>query len=527
MRSEPSNPDDMHDTHGDHHRHEPVAEPYIGCAGWALARALQDEFPEGASHLARYAAVFSAVEINSSFYRPHRRSTYERWAASVPDGFRFAAKLPRTITHERRLTACETLLQTFLDEVGGLGDKLGALLIQLPPTLAFDPSRAGTFLQAFRNLYGGGLCLEPRHPSWFIATADQLLSASRVARVAADPAVIPDAASPGGDADAALPAAARIAAHVLLALRRWATARGGEAADRRRAQRRPHLVHLRQHRGRTRRPECACTAPDPDERLAVLKRNGTTLHVPDNSLRVAHSRKPLRTGKHYDSRRCCKPPAAVIADVFRADRQHRSFAIEVTVSFATSRLRPLLSPLFAIVCIASAAAASRAAASEAAAAPTAQLADCTLPGLSRSARCGSLSVAENPAKPDGRRLSLNIVVVPARNGHALPDPVVFLSGGPGQAATPSAAFLSTTLAAVNEDRDLLLVDQRGTGASAPLPCALVDKADPAANLREIFPLAAVKRCAKTLSARADLWRSPCCVSPTISKPCAWRWVIRR
>jgi len=200
MRSEPSNPDDMHDTHGDHHRHEPVAEPYIGCAGWALARALQDEFPEGASHLARYAAVFSAVEINSSFYRPHRRSTYERWAASVPDGFRFAAKLPRTITHERRLTACETLLQTFLDEVNGLGDKLGALLIQLPPTLAFDPSRTGTFLQAFRNLYGGGLCLEPRHPSWFTAAADQLLSASRVARVAADPAVTPDAASPGGDA---------------------------------------------------------------------------------------------------------------------------------------------------------------------------------------------------------------------------------------------------------------------------------------------------------------------------------------
>ena len=174
------------------------------------------------------------------------------------------------------------------------------------------------------------------------------------------------------------------------------------------------------------------------------------------------------------------------------------------MSFATSRLRPLLSPLFAVVCIASAAAASRAAASEAAAAPTAQLADCTLPGLSRIARCGSLSVAENPAKPGGRRLSLNIVVVPARNGHALPDPVAFLSGGPGQAATPSAAFLSTTLAAVNEERDLLLVDQRGTGASAPLPCALVDKADPAANLREIFPLAAVKRCAKTLSARADL-----------------------
>lgn len=197
MRNEPSNPDDRHDTRD---RHEPVAEPYVGCAGWALARTVQDEFPAGASHLARYAGVFSAVEINSSFYRPHRRSTYERWAASVPEGFRFAAKLPRTITHERRLVACEGLLQIFLDEVNGLGDKLGALLIQLPPTLAFDPSRAGSFLQAFRNLYGGALCLEPRHPSWFTATADRLLSASRVARVAADPAVVADAARPGGDA---------------------------------------------------------------------------------------------------------------------------------------------------------------------------------------------------------------------------------------------------------------------------------------------------------------------------------------
>lgn len=201
MPSEPSTPDEMHcnDTHGDRRRHEPTAEPYVGCAGWALARAVQDEFPAGASQLARYAAVFSAVEINSSFYRPHRRSTYERWAASVPDGFRFAAKLPRTITHERRLVACEALLQTFLDEVTGLGDKLGALLIQLPPSLAFDPSRAGSFLQAFRNLYGGALCLEPRHPSWFTAAADTVLGASRIARVAADPAVVAAAAGPGGD----------------------------------------------------------------------------------------------------------------------------------------------------------------------------------------------------------------------------------------------------------------------------------------------------------------------------------------
>jgi len=245
------------------------------------------------------------------------------------------------------------------------------------------------------------------------------------------------------------------------------------------------------------------TAPDHGECLAAPKRDGIR-RMPGRFRRVAHGRKSACADTHYDSRRCRKPPAAVIAAVFRGDPQRRFFAIEVTVSFATSRLHPLLSPLFAAVCIASGVAASRAAASQAVAAPTVQLAECTLPELSRPARCGSLSVAENPAKPDGRRLSLNIVVVPARNGRALPDPVVFLSGGPGQAATPSAAFLSTALAEVNEERDLLLVDQRGTGASAPLPCALVDASDPAANLREIFPLAAVKRCARALSARADL-----------------------
>uniref|UniRef100_UPI002147B43F DUF72 domain-containing protein n=1 Tax=Tahibacter caeni TaxID=1453545 RepID=UPI002147B43F len=162
----------------------------IGCAGWSLARAVQDRFPDGASQLARYAAVFPAVEINSSFYRPHRRSTYERWAASVPDDFRFAAKLPRTITHERRLAGCEALLDTFLDEVNGLGRRLGALLVQLPPSLAFDPRVADGFLRALRERHSGALCLEPRHATWFTGGADAVLLARRVARVAADPAVV-------------------------------------------------------------------------------------------------------------------------------------------------------------------------------------------------------------------------------------------------------------------------------------------------------------------------------------------------
>ena len=143
----------------------------------------------------RYAARFDAVEINSSFHRPHRRSTYERWAASVPASFRFAVKLPRTITHDRRLVDCADLLARFREEVGGLGGKLGPMLVQLPPSLAFDGGIAAAF---FDGLGHDRVACEPRHASWFTADADALLVAHRVARVAADPARVPEAARPGG-----------------------------------------------------------------------------------------------------------------------------------------------------------------------------------------------------------------------------------------------------------------------------------------------------------------------------------------
>lgn len=177
-----------------------IATPlYIGCAGWSLARADRPRFADLGSHLERYASVLSAVEINSSFYRPHQRATYRRWAASVPENFRFAAKLPRTITHDHRLIGALPLLDIFLGEVGALGEKLGALLVQLPPSLAFDARSVVTFFRAFRRRYGGGLCVEPRHVSWFNASAEAALRRYRVARVAADPALNAAAAQPGGD----------------------------------------------------------------------------------------------------------------------------------------------------------------------------------------------------------------------------------------------------------------------------------------------------------------------------------------
>ena len=170
----------------------------VGCAGWSLPRAVQEAFGEGASHLARYATRFAATEINSSFHRPHRRGLYEKWAAAVPPAFRFCAKVPRTVTHERRLLDCEPLLDEFLLQANGLGDKLACLLVQLPPSFAFDASVAGPFLAALGARFAGAVALEPRHASWFTPQAEALLQHAQVARVLADPVRHDAARSPGG-----------------------------------------------------------------------------------------------------------------------------------------------------------------------------------------------------------------------------------------------------------------------------------------------------------------------------------------
>jgi uncharacterized protein YecE (DUF72 family) len=150
------------------------------------------------SHLERYGAILNAVEINSSFYRPHRTATYERWAVSVPEDFRFAVKIPKSITHERRFKDVGDLLDRFLAEVSGLGPKLGPLLVQLPPSLTFQPGVADGFLSELRNRVEGSIVCEPRHASWFTPEVEALLTELRIARVAADPAPVPRADEPGG-----------------------------------------------------------------------------------------------------------------------------------------------------------------------------------------------------------------------------------------------------------------------------------------------------------------------------------------
>jgi len=174
------------------------AEVRIGCAGWAIRREHSHRFAHVGTHLQRYATVFNCVEINSSFYGPHRHSTYERWADSVPDEFRFAVKLPKVITHELRLIGVASELEQFLGEIAGLAGKRGPVLVQLPPSFAFDSGTAQSFFTELRSRFDGDVVCEPRHETWFTRDVDSLLKAQRVARVAADPARVPVAGEPGG-----------------------------------------------------------------------------------------------------------------------------------------------------------------------------------------------------------------------------------------------------------------------------------------------------------------------------------------
>ena len=172
---------------------------YVGCATWAIGAANDHLLPRvPGGNLARYAARLTAAEVNSSFHREHRRATWGRWARSVGPSFRFSVKLPKTITHERRLVDVDEQLDAFADEMKMLGDKLAVLLVQLPPSFAFDRELFATFHDRLAERVPVAVAVEPRHPSWFDAPVDALLAELRVARVAADPAVVPAAAEPGG-----------------------------------------------------------------------------------------------------------------------------------------------------------------------------------------------------------------------------------------------------------------------------------------------------------------------------------------
>jgi uncharacterized protein YecE (DUF72 family) len=167
-----------------------------GTAGWSLPTK-----PNGpGSHLYHYSRTLGCVEINSSFYRPHRASTWGRWARETPADFRFSIKAPKTITHEAKLRNTEVLLRAFLQQIEPMQEKAGPILFQLPPSLEFEAASAGDFFAWLRMSYKGDAALEPRHETWFTADVDDLLKQYNIARVVADP--------PKGSASAGAPGGA-------------------------------------------------------------------------------------------------------------------------------------------------------------------------------------------------------------------------------------------------------------------------------------------------------------------------------
>jgi len=132
------------------------------------------------------------------------------------------------------------------------------------------------------------------------------------------------------------------------------------------------------------------------------------------------------------------------------------------------------------------------------------LSDCQLPNSQLKAKCGTYEVFENRAKKNGRKISLKIVVLPATTDKREPDPVVYFAGGPGSAATDDASGLAQAFPQILAHRDMLFVDQRGTGGSHPLDCKFYDQADPQTYLGYFFPLDDVRKCREQLEPNSDL-----------------------
>jgi uncharacterized protein YecE (DUF72 family) len=140
-----------------------MAELRVGTAGWNVSQGCKGRVGGAGSHLERYARVLNATEINSSFHRLHRRSTYEKWARATPDDFRFSVKVPKSVTHSSQLARYE--LDRFIEECAGLGAKLGVLLVQFAPRKIFVESDAKVLFGALQQKTSAALACEPRHAS--------------------------------------------------------------------------------------------------------------------------------------------------------------------------------------------------------------------------------------------------------------------------------------------------------------------------------------------------------------------------
>lgn len=133
-----------------------------------------------------------------------------------------------------------------------------------------------------------------------------------------------------------------------------------------------------------------------------------------------------------------------------------------------------------------------------------KLEPCKIAGVAGEAKCGVYDVFENRTAKNGRKIGLKILVIPGTGPKPLPDPLVYISGGPGTSAIEAAGAIAREFAALREERDLLFVDQRGAGESHPLNCDFYNPEDLQSYLGHFFPLEDVRKCRQQLEQKADL-----------------------
>ena len=158
-----------------------------GTSGYAYKPWKGNFYPEDLPDremLRHYAAQLPTVEINNTFYRMPTAKMIDRWSSEVPDTFRFVLKATRRITHHARLGAVDEMLAYLLEATGGLGEKLGAHLFQLPPTAKRDTERLATFLRKVPA--NQRVAMEFRHESWFDESTFALMRDHDAALVVAD-----------------------------------------------------------------------------------------------------------------------------------------------------------------------------------------------------------------------------------------------------------------------------------------------------------------------------------------------------
>lgn len=172
-------------------------EIYAGTSGFSYKEWKGPFYPEGLPQkgmLAFYSKQLPAVEINNTFYRLPRVETLENWAAQVPEGFRFALKASRRITHMKRLKDCREETEYLLRTAQALGDHLGSILFQLPPHLRKDLPRMSAFVAGLPETPRAAI--EFRHESWFDEDVFEVLNGQNIALVIADTDESPAAALP-------------------------------------------------------------------------------------------------------------------------------------------------------------------------------------------------------------------------------------------------------------------------------------------------------------------------------------------